>query len=452
MLKFNFIAWIIFIYIFTLALSKINPPSVTPTTPPLTQKEIRKQTIKVVVLEITGPITPATSWYIKNRFEKYNKKNDIDFILITIDSEGGLLSSMTEIIKIFFSSNHPIITYVYPRGSRAASAAMFILIGGHLAVMSESTNTGASTPLVQDPTLQNKVIQDLLAFTKNLCQKRNKNYEAVKETIINSLSYTQKEALDKNIIDLVCIEPNEIFDKIKNKPILTDTSNQITLIEFQNIDYIKDPPNIIEKFFLFVANPSIAYFLLTLGFWAIIIELNNPGSLVPLIVGIICLTLGLFGLGIISVNILGIILIIFSFVLLILELKFQTYGVLTFLGLLTFLTGSVILFRNVNLYHPLPMGAIIFSTLTMLTIFGFIMYTIISIKKFPKTEQLGKIGKIAKIEKDKLIVNVEGVLWQAIPENPNLNFQLNEEVYIKKMENLILIIDKIDNNTNEIRR
>ncbi|MFN3995480.1 MAG: hypothetical protein ACK4GR_02995 [bacterium] len=155
MLKFNFIAWIIFIYIFTLALSKINPPSVTPTTPPLTQKEIRKQTIKVIVLEITGPITPATSWYIKNRFEKYNKKNDIDFILITIDSEGGLLSSMTEIIKIFFSSNHPIITYVYPRGSRAASAAMFILIGGHLAVMSESTNTGASTPLVQDPTLQN---------------------------------------------------------------------------------------------------------------------------------------------------------------------------------------------------------------------------------------------------------------------------------------------------------
>lgn len=442
--KFLFLILLTLFFVFfekKIILPKISEPSVLKANPSLNLKKIDKETIKVIVLEIRDPITPATSWYLKNRFEKYNNKTDIDFILITIDSEGGLLTSMTEIIKTFFSSNHPIITYVYPQGSRAASAAMFILIGGHISVMSNSTNTGASTPLVQNPTLQNKVIQDLLAFTKNLCQKRHKNYEAVKETIINSVSYTEKEALDKNIIDFICYEPNEIFNRIKNKPILTDTSTQIILANFQKIEYIKDPPNILESFFLFVANPSIAYFLLTLGFWAIIIELNNPGALVPLIVGIISLTLGLFGLGVISVNILGIILIIFSFILLILELKFQSHGILTFLGLLTFITGSVILFKNTNIYHPLPLGTIILSTLTILSIFGLILYTIT--RKYPVIEQVGKTGKVVKIEKEKLIVNVDGVLWQAIPENQNLTFEINEEVKIKKIENLLLIIDKL---------
>ncbi|MCS7165034.1 MAG: hypothetical protein RMJ51_01970 [Candidatus Calescibacterium sp.] len=407
----------------------------------ITPKIIEKDTIKVVVLEVKGPVTPATAWYLSNKFNKYNNK-DVDFILITIDSEGGLLSSMVEIVKIFFNSNHPVITYVYPKGSRAASAAMFILIAGHLSVMSESTNTGASTPLVQDPTLQNKVIQDLLAFTRNLCQKRNKNYEAVKETIINSISYTEKEALSKNIIDMISSSPNQIFEKIKGKTINLDTMIQITLKRFDQIEYIKENPNILESFFLLIANPSIAYFLLTIGFWAIIIELNNPGSLVPLIVGIICISLGLFGLGIISVNILGIIFIIFSFILMLLELKIQSYGILTILGLITFILGSLILFRNTNIYHPLPVGTIAITSLAILSIFGYIVYAVLSSKKYSGIEQIPKVGKIVKIQGDKILVKVEGILWEAIPLNPNTKFENEEEVEIKKIDNLVLIIDK----------
>ncbi len=433
--------WFIYLFFEKITFAKVNitpnPPSVTI----LNTKKINKNNIKVIVLEINGPITPATNWYLKNKIEKYNNK-DIDFILITIDSEGGLLNSMVEIVKLFFASNHPIITYVYPSGSRAASAAMFILIAGHISVMSPSTNTGASTPLIQDPTLQNKVIQDLLAFTRNITQKRNKNYEAVKETVINSTSFTEKEALNKNIIDFISQDPNEIFQKIKNKSIITDTSKQIILENFEKIEYIKDPPNTIEKIFLFIANPSIAYFLLTLGFWAIIIELNNPGSLAPLIVGIISLSLGLFGLGIISANILGIILIVFSFIILLLEFKFQTYGILTLTGLLTFILGSVLLFKNTNFYYPIPIATIIITSITMLLIFGFIMYIIISYKKYPKLEIVSKVGKIIKIENEKLIVNVEGVLWEAIPLNPNLTFEINEEVEIKGIKELKLIIDK----------
>ncbi|MCS7243594.1 MAG: ATP-dependent Clp protease proteolytic subunit [Candidatus Calescibacterium sp.] len=417
-----------------------NTPQYKPTLP-LQHKKIEKDTIKVLVLEISGPITPATSWYLNNKFNKYKNK-DIDFIMITIDSEGGLLNSMMEIIKVFFNSSHPVITYVYPKGSRAASAAMFILIAGHVSVMSESTNTGASTPLVQDPTLQNKIIQDLLAFTRNLCQKRNKNYEAVKETVVNATSYTEKESLNKNIIDLIAQEPNEIFEKIKNKPIILDTMTEITLRNFKKIEYTRENPNLIESFFLFIANPSIAYFLLTIGFWAIIIELNHPGSLVPLIVGIICLSLGLFGLGIISANILGIIFIIFSFILMLLELKFQSYGILTFLGLITFILGSIILFKNVNIYHPLPIGTITLASLTILGLFSYILYAVLSVRKYSSIEQIGKIGRIVKIQGDKLIVNLDGVLWEAIPLNPNTKFENNEEIEIKKVENLILIIDK----------
>lgn len=430
-------------FILSLSFCKITP--INPSQPnilPSITKKIDKKVIKVIVLEISGPITPATTWYLNNKFEKCKNK-DIDFFLITIDSEGGLLSSMTEIIKLFYNSNHPIITYVYPKGSRAASAAMFILIGGHVAVMSESTNTGASTPLVQDPTLQNKVIQDLLAFTRNLCQRRNKNYEAIKETITNSVSYTEKEALTKNIIDFIAKDPNEIFEKIKNKQINLDTQVAIKLVNFERIEYIKESANMIEKFFLFISNPSIAYFLLTIGFWAIIIELNNPGLLVPLIVGIICLSLGLFGLGIISANILGIILVIFSFIVMLLELKFQSHGILFIVGLITFLLGSVMLFKKTDIYYPLPIGIITITTLMILLIFGYIIYSVFSVKKV-QINFVSDVGKVVDIKGNSLVINVDGVLWEGIPINPNTTFEINEEVKIKKIEDLRLIIDKID--------
>lgn len=430
-------------FILSLSFCKITP--INPSQPnilPSITKKIDKKVIKVIVLEISGPITPATTWYLNNKFEKCKNK-DIDFFLITIDSEGGLLSSMTEIIKLFYNSNHPIITYVYPKGSRAASAAMFILIGGHVAVMSESTNTGASTPLVQDPTLQNKVIQDLLAFTRNLCQRRNKNYEAIKETITNSVSYTEKEALTKNIIDFIAKDPNEIFEKIKNKQINLDTQVAIKLVNFERIEYIKESTNMIEKFFLFISNPSIAYFLLTIGFWAIIIELNNPGLLVPLIVGIICLSLGLFGLGIISANILGIILVIFSFIVMLLELKFQSHGILFIVGLITFLLGSVMLFKKTDIYYPLPIGIITITTLMILLIFGYIIYSVFSVKKV-QINFVSDVGKVVDIKGNSLVINVDGVLWEGIPINPNTTFEINEEVKIKKIEDLRLIIDKID--------
>ncbi|MCS6955994.1 MAG: hypothetical protein NZM44_06535, partial [Candidatus Calescibacterium sp.] len=159
-------------------------------------------------------------------------------------------------------------------------------------------------------------------------------------------------------------------------------------------------------------------------------------------VGIICLSLGLFGLGIISANILGIIFIIFSFILMLLELKFQSYGILTFLGLITFILGSIILFKNVNIYHPLPIGTITLASLTILGLFSYILYAVFSVRKYSSIEQIGKIGRIVKIQGDKLIVNLDGVLWEAIPLNPNTKFENNEEIEIKKVENLILIIDK----------
>lgn len=442
MLNHNFKIFILFIlFILSLSFSKITPinPS-QPNIQPLITRKIDKKAIKIIVLEISGPITPATTWYLNNKLEKYKNK-DIDFFLITIDSEGGLLSSMTEVIKLFYNSNHPIITYVYPKGSRAASAAMFILIGGHVSVMSESTNTGASTPLVQDPTLQNKVIQDLLAFTRNLCQRRNKNYEAIKETITNSVSYTEKEALAKNIIDFIAKDPNEIFEKIKNKQINLDTQVEIKLVNFERIEYIKESANSIEKFFLFISNPSVAYFLLTIGFWAIIIELNNPGLLVPLIVGIICLSLGLFGLGIISANILGIIMVIFSFIVMLLELKFQSHGILFIVGLITFLLGSVMLFKKTDMYYPLPIGIIIITSLTILLIFGYIIYSVFSVKKV-QINLMSNVGKVVDIKGNSLVINVDGVLWEGIPINPNTTFEINEEVKIKRIEDLKLIIDK----------
>jgi len=447
-LRNKFILLILYLFfIFSFIDSKISPniPQPQTITSPIQQKEISKDKIKVLTLEINSSITNATTWYLQNKISKYKNNKDIDFILIYIDSEGGLISSMREIVNLFFSSDKPIIAYVYPKGSRAASAAMFILIGAHVAVMADTTNTGASTPLIsnQDQVLKNKVIQDLLAFSRNICNKRNKNYEAIEKAVINATSYTEQEALKNKIIDFIANSPNEIFQNLLNKPILLDNLVQVTLKKYNSIEYIKESPNFIEKMILVISEPSIAYFLLNIGFWAIIIELSHPGLIAPLVVGVIALSLGFFGLGMISANTLGTILIIFSFILFLLELKFQTYGILTITALTTFIIGSVLLFKN--LYQPLPIIPITFTTTLILSIFSYIAYIVLFSNNSQKNYTIGEKGKIVKLNNNEIIVNIDGVLWKAKPKDENQEFYLNELVKINKiLENLVVEIEKME--------
>lgn len=419
--------------------------------------EIDKNDIRVMVLSIDGIISNPILFYIQN---KLKNKDKYDFILVKIDSNGGLLSSMMDLVSLFYSIDKPIICYVYPKGSKALSAAMFVLVAGNIAVMSNDTITGASTPLdlnnTNNQTLQNKAIQTLLAFSQNLAHRRNRNYLAIEDAVVNAKTYTSLQALNYNLIDFVLDDPNDIFKNIKNKPIILDTGEVIILKNYQNIIYDNVNPDILEKVLITLANPELAYFLLSLGFLAIIIELNNPGTLIPLIVGIILISLGLFGLGLVSANFLGIALIIASFIIFMIEIKANTYGISFIIGIVLLITGAILTFKNSNIYYKPP----ILFFLTLSSIFLIVFLTIIyyifkSLKNKPKFDLeslIGKKAKVVSIKGNELIVKIEGDLWAAALDNPQdinkINF--NDLLIISGLDfqNLKLIVKKEENMKN----
>ncbi|MGC8814714.1 MAG: NfeD family protein [bacterium] len=417
--------------------------------------EIDKNDIKVMVLNIDGIISNPVLFYIQNRLKN---KDKYDFILVKIDSNGGLLNSMMDLVSLFYSVDKPIICYVYPKGSKALSAAMFVLIAGNIAVMSNDTITGASTPLdltdTNNQTLQNKAIQALLAFSQNLANRRNRNYLAIEDAVINAKTYTSLQALNYKLIDFVLDDPNDIFKNIKNKPIILDTGEVVILKNYQNIIYDNVNPDILEKILITLANPELAYFLLSLGFWAIIIELNHPGALIPLIVGIILISLGLFGLGLVSANFLGIALIIASFIIFLIEIKANTYGISFIIGTVLLITGIILTFKNTNIYYKPP----ILFFLTLSSIFLIVFLTIIyyifkSIKDKPKFDiqsLIGKKAKVVNIKENELVVKIEGDLWAAILDNSqDINkINLNDLLTIidLDLQNLKLIVKKEQND------
>lgn len=401
--------------------------------------EIDKKDIKVMVLTIDGIISNPLLVYFQN---KLKNKDKYDFILVKIDSYGGLLDSMMDLVQLFYSVDKPIICYVYPKGSKALSAAMFVLIAGNVAVMSNDTITGASTPLdltnTNNQTLQNKAIQALLAFSQNLANRRNRNYFAIQDAIVNAKTYTSLQALNNNLIDFVLDDPSEIFKNIKNKPLILDTGEVIVLKNYQNIVYDTIEPDLLEKILITLANPEIAYFLLTLGFWAIIIEFNHPGTLVPLIAGIILISLGLFGLGLVSVNFLGIALIIAAFIIYLIEIKASTYGVSFILGTVLLITGTILAFKNSNIFYKPPVVFFLTVSSIFLIIFLTVIYYIFkSLKNKPKfgiESIIGKQAKVMAIKENELIVKVEGDLWSALLNN-------SQELSKININDLLTVID-----------
>jgi membrane-bound serine protease (ClpP class) len=418
--------------------------------------EIDKDDIKVMVLNVDGIISNPLLVYIQN---KLKNKDKYDFILIKIDSVGGLLNSMMDLVSLFYSVDKPIICYVYPKGSKALSAAMFVLIAGNVSVMANDTITGASTPLdltnTNNQTLQNKAIQALLAFSQNLANRRNKNYSAIEDAIINAKTYTSLQALNHKLIDFVLDDPNDIFQNIKNKPIILDTGEVVILKNYKNIIYDNVNPDILEKILIILANPELAYFLLTLGFWAIIIELNHPGTLIPLIVGIILISLGLFGLGLVSVNFLGIALIIASFIIFIIEIKANTYGISFIIGTLLLVSGTILAFKNSNIYYKPPvLYFLALSSIFLITFLTIIYYIFKSLKNKPKfgvESLIGKKAKVINIKENELIVKVDGDLWSASLENPSDKVNINDYLIITNLDlqNLKLILKKEESQKQE---
>ncbi len=376
----------------------------------------------ILKINVDAPIHPITSEYIRQAIDRAEKES-AQLLIIELNTPGGLDSSMREIISRILSSKVPVVTYVSPSGARAASAGFFIGISCDLFVMAPGTSTGAAHPVgvsitgqPMDKTMEEKVVQDAISYIKTLAEKRGRNVKAAEDAVRQSVSYTEKEALEKGLIEYIAPSVEALLTYFDGRQIRRFNGEEVVL-------KLKDEPQLFlpmsrrQKFLITISNPNLAYLLLMLGLLGLYFEFSNPGAILPGVLGGISLLLAIFAFQILPINYVGLLLILLAIALFILEVKVHSYGVLTVGGIVAMIIGSMMLINS-----PLPelrpsLQLIIPVAISLSLIFLFLVYLVV--KAHMRRAVTGKEGLIGEIGITQTDLNpdgkvfVHGEIWNA---------------------------------------
>ena len=376
----------------------------------------------ILKITIDAPIHPVTSEYIRNAIDKAETDN-VSLVIMILNTPGGLDSSMREIIERILSSEVPIAAYVSPNGARAASAGFFISIACDLFVMAPGTNTGAAHPVgvsitgqQMDETMADKVTNDAVSYIKSIAEKRGRNSKMAEDAVRESSSYTETECIEGKLIDLIAQDVSDIIDSFDGKTIKRFDGEE-QLLELRGEQVIEFPMSARQKFLLTISNPNLAYLLLMLGLLGLYFEFSNPGAILPGVLGGISLLLAIFSFQILPINYVGLILILLAIGLFILEIKVQSYGILSVGGIIAMVIGSIMLIDA-----PIPelrpsLKFIIPVAVGLSLIFLFlILLAVRALANKVHTGKEGMLGEIGVAQSDltpKGKVFVHGELWNA---------------------------------------
>ncbi len=382
---------------------------------------------------IDGVINPVAAEYVEQGVFRAEIDN-AQALLIQMDTPGGLMASMHDIMKTIQNARVPVIVYVAPSGARAASAGMFITYSAHIAAMAPATNIGSAHPVfggnmpggaqmdsLSGSVLLEKVTNDAIAKIKAVAVNRNRNAEWAEKAIRESANITADEALKRHVIDYIAATTEDLLKKIDGREVKLDDNSRHTL-QTADAEVITFEMTWRQRLLDALVNPNVAYILMMIGTMGIMFELYNPGSILPGVVGGIALIIGFFALNTLPVDYAGLALILFAVILFILEIKVTSYGILSIGGIIAFITGSIMLINS-----PIPELRISWSTIFFMAFLmaGFFLFIIgLAVKaqkRKPLTGMEGMIGKIGRVSlplRPEGTILVQGEYWRARAENP----------------------------------
>jgi len=381
----------------------------------------------ILKITVDAAIHPVTSEYIRDAIDRADKEN-APLLIMTLNTPGGLDSSMREIIEKILSAKTPIAAFVSPSGGRSASAGFFIGIACDLFIMAPGTNTGAAHPVgvsitgqSMDETTENKITNDAASYIKTLAEKRGRNVKMAEDAVRKSLSYTEKEALQGGLIDFVAENEREIIEAFDQKAIRRFNGDTVVL-RLKEEPVINVDMSARQKFLLTISNPNLAYLLLMIGLLGLYFEFANPGAIFPGVLGGISLLLAIFSFQILPINYVGLILILLAMVLFILEVKVHSFGAFTIGGVIAMVIGSMMLIKA-----PIPelrpsLRFIIPVALGVSLILIFLVYLVVRAHtRRTLTGKEGMVGEIGTARTDLAPegkVFVHGELWEAEAVEP----------------------------------
>ena len=400
----------------------------------------------VVKISVDDTIQPISAEYVERAIE-HARQTNADAVLIELHTPGGLVDSTREIIEKILASPVPVIVYVAPTGANAASAGFFILESSDIAAMAPGTNTGAAHPVTlggekMDDVMKTKVENDSAAFMRSFVGPRGRNVQLAESAVRESKSWTDREALQQHLIDIVAKDQDDLFRQISGRTIKRFDGKQVKLdLVGAKVDDL--PMTLRQRILDFLLDPNIAFLVLAVGALALYAEFNHPGAVVPGVVGVIFILLALFALNLLPTRYAAFTLILAAFVLFILEAKFATHGILGLGGIACLTLGGLLLVDGpipelrVKLWTALgvsiPLGVI---TVFLMTI------ALRARRNKVVTGEQGLIGAVGEARTDldpEGKVFVLGELWNARAAS---RVGMGDHVVVRKVEGLELEVEK----------
>jgi membrane-bound serine protease (ClpP class) len=373
--KYNFAGALFTALALTLALSiaAAKEPSRGTSAPAHpTETNTMKAAPEIDVLTIDGAISPISAQVIVHAID-HAERDQREALIIRIDTPGGLDTSMREIIKRILVSRVPVVVYVAPSGSRAASAGTFIAMAAHVAAMSPGTSIGAATPVnlgggTVDSTMSHKVRNDAVSYIRSLAKERGRNADWGEKAVREGGSLTETDALRMNVIDMVARDDDDLLRQLDGRKVVIGGETRTLYTKDAVRHALK--PSWRQRLLSHIVDPNVAYILFMLGFYGLIFELSNPGSILPGVVGGICILLAFLAFQTIPINTTGLALIVFAMTLFIIDLKVQSHGILTAGGIVSLVLGSLLLVGGDASMARVSLSVI--GTIVVTTVFFFV--------------------------------------------------------------------------------
>ena len=411
------------------------------------------------LVQLEGAIGPATRDLVQRSLQDAADE-DIDLVILQIDTPGGLDQSMRGIIRSVLNSDIPVASFVYPPGSRAASAGTYILYASHIAAMSPATHLGAATPVrigglpglpsgggegeteeggqTSPDAMTKKIVNDSVAYIKALAKRYGRNESWAEQAVREGASLTAAEAREKNVIDILADDVADLLRQIDGREVSLAESKVV--LDTSNMAIERITPDWRTRLLSVITDPNVAYILMLIGIYGLIFEFSSPGFFVPGVVGAICLMLALYAFQILPISYAGLALLVIGMVFMVSEAFVASGGVLGMGGIVAFVTGSIILFDDEYLAVSLPLigGIALVSGGFML----WVLTRVVNLRRKPAvsgTESM--LEQIAAVSEDfsgRGRVRIGGESWLA---QSAVELKAGQQVRVKSVRGLVLEVE-----------
>jgi len=414
-----------------------------------------------MVIKVDGVINGVKTRYIARAILEAQESGHT-LLVIEIDTPGGFLDSTRDIVELLLESPLPVAVYVSPRGARAGSAGTFITAAGHFAAMAPGTNIGAATPVSGtredlEDTLASKVENDAAALIRSIAQERGRNEEALEQTVREAASFSAREALELNVVDLISEDLDDLLLALDGREYQIAAEDRVKSIETQGMELDRLEKNLLEFFLEFISDPNVSFILLMLGALGISIELFNPGLIAPGVVGAICMLLAFLALGNLPVNWAAAAFVILAVLLVVLETQVAGFGMLGVGAMISLVLGGLLLFTQFGDVSPtLPKIGV--SRWVLLGAAGALAMGVYYVarevyssrrqgREPSRPSPVGSAGVVTGAVDPTGVVRIGGETWTAVSEDGTV-IDVGEPVTVMRIDGLILTISRKESVSN----